>query len=175
MASAFSHPAVVAALAPVFGDLPRRALWWGAVCSVLPDVDAVGFWLGVPYGHPLGHRGLTHSIPFAAAVAGSFVAFAFPPGSHRASIFVFLFLCAASHGVFDAMTDGGLGVAFFAPFTNERYFLSWRPIRVSPIGVSSFFSARGLAVLTSELVWIWAPCFALGALAWVLRHARAGR
>ena len=175
MASAISHPAVVAALAPVFGELPKRALWWGAACSVLPDVDAVGFWLGIPYGHPLGHRGLTHSIPFAAALAGGLAALAFPPGTGRAPTFAFLFLCAASHGLFDAMTDGGLGVAFLAPFSNERYFLPWRPIRVSPIGVSSFFSARGLAVLTSEVVWLWAPCLAVGALAWFLRHARTGR
>ena len=27
---------------------------------------------------------------------------------------------------------GGLGVAFFSPFSNARYFLPWRPIRVAP-------------------------------------------
>lgn len=34
------------------------------------------------------------------------------------------------------LTDGGLGVAFFSPFDNKRYFLPWRPIRVSPISVT---------------------------------------
>ena len=173
MASAISHPAIVAALAPIFGSLPRRALWCGAVCAVLPDVDAVGFWLGVPYDHPLGHRGLGHSVPFAAALAGVLAAAAFPAGSRRGTIFFFLFLCTASHGLFDALTDGGLGVAFFAPFSNARYFFPWRPIRVSPIGVSRFFSERGLSVLASELVWIWAPSLAVGAVAWWLLHARA--
>nr|HRC76832.1 rhodanese-like domain-containing protein [Kouleothrix sp.] len=32
------------------------------------------------------------------------------------------------HGVLDAMTDGGLGVAFFAPFSATRYFFPFRPI-----------------------------------------------
>ena len=67
------------------------------------------------------------------------------------------FLVTASHGVLDAMTDGGLGIAFFAPFDNSRYFLPWRPVMVSPIGVAPFFSHYGLDVLISEFVWIWLP------------------
>jgi inner membrane protein len=63
----------------------------------------------------------------------------------------------ASHGMLDAMTDGGLGVAFFAPFDNARYFFPWRPILVSPIGIAQFFSGYGLDVLLSEFVWIWVP------------------
>jgi hypothetical protein len=35
----------------------------------------------------------------------------------------------ASHGMLDAMTDGGLGVAFFAPFDNARYFF---PMETDP-------------------------------------------
>jgi inner membrane protein len=54
------------------------------------------------------------------------------------------------------MTDGGLGVAFFAPFHNERYFFPWRPIAISPIGMG-FFSERGLEVIISELRWVWLP------------------
>jgi inner membrane protein len=64
------------------------------------------------------------------------------------------------------MTDGGLGVAFFAPFTNSRYFFRWTPIRVSPIGISNFLSARGLAVVRSELLWIWLPTVVLAAVVW---------
>ena len=55
------------------------------------------------------------------------------------------------------MTDGGLGIAFFSPFNLQRYFLPWRPIHVSPIGVSRFFSARGLRILWSEILWVWLP------------------
>ena len=165
MASVLSHPAAVFGFAPWFGSALRsRRLWLlAALCSVLPDVDVIGFWLGIPYGAPLGHRGLTHSIAFAAALAGAATLLGWPRGAARPAVFAFLFLCAASHGLFDAMTDGGLGVAFFAPFDNTRFFLPWRPIRVSPIGVGGFFGPRGLAILASELFWIWIPLLALGA------------
>jgi len=68
-------------------------------------------------------------------------------------------LCAAtaSHGVLDAMTDGGLGVAFLAPFDDARYFLPWRPIPVSPISASRFLSEHGLAIMQAEVLLIWLP------------------
>ena len=68
----------------------------------------------------------------------------------------------------DALTDGGLGVAFFAPFSARRYFLPWRPVAVSPIGMG-FFSERGLEVLGSEVVWVWLPSVALVAAVWCVR------
>ena len=55
------------------------------------------------------------------------------------------------------MTNGGLGVAFFAPFSDARYFLPWRPIVVSPISIRAFVGPRGLQVMWSEIGWIWAP------------------
>lgn len=167
MASAISHPAVLLALAPVFRSVPRRFWWLGAVCSIFPDVDAIGFWLGIPYGHPLGHRGLTHSLSFAAALAALLTFVAAGPQTPRGAVFGFLFCCTASHGVIDALTDGGLGVAFLAPFDDARFFFPWRPIRVSPIGVSGFLGRRGIEVLRSEIVWIWLPSLAAGALAWL--------
>jgi inner membrane protein len=74
----------------------------------------------------------------------------------------------------DAMTDGGLGVAFFSPFDNHRYFLPWTPIRVSPIGAARFWSARGLAVLRSEFFWIWLPAIGLAVAATAWRRRSAG-
>ncbi|MFT6112793.1 MAG: inner membrane protein [Bacteroidia bacterium] len=55
------------------------------------------------------------------------------------------------------MTTGGLGVAFFSPFENSRYFLPWSPIQVSPIGLKQFFSEWGLEVIKSEIIWIGIP------------------
>lgn len=78
-------------------------------------------------------------------------------GVSRARAFWFLFLATASHALLDAMTNGGLGVEVFWPFETQRYFLPFRPLQVSPIGVSAFLSERGLAVLRSELVWLWLP------------------
>jgi inner membrane protein len=68
--------------------------------------------------------------------------------------------------VLDAATDGGLGVALLAPFDAERVFFPFRPIAVSPIGASAFVSARGAAVLASELLWIWLPFALLGLALW---------
>ena len=86
----------------------------------------------------------------------------------------------ASHGLLDAMTDGGFGIGFFSPFDNTRYFLPWRPLTVSPIGVYGFLSRWGWEVIRSELIWIWLPLSLL--LAGVLavrrhreRHSRAAR
>lgn len=135
------------------------------MCTILPDVDVIAFRFGIPYGAMFGHRGFLHLLVFAALLSVVLVGFFARFGVRRSSrlaLFVYFFLCTASHGVFDAMTSGGLGVAFFAPFSAERYFLPWRPIRVSPLSVSGFFSARGLAIIRSELVWVWLPVLAGG-------------
>jgi inner membrane protein len=165
MASAFSHPAPVLALATLFPgrSLSRSAVFAGICCSIVPDVDVIGFFFGVPYGDVWGHRGFTHGLPFAAILAGA-IAFALPCRERRSSglaLWLFFFLATASHGVLDAFTNGGLGVGFFTPFSSARYFFPARPIEVSPIGIDTFFSARGHAVLASEVRWIWLPALAL--------------
>jgi inner membrane protein len=73
-----------------------------------------------------------------------------------------LFVITASHGLLDAMTNGGLGIAFLSPFDTTRYFLSWRPIQVSPIGLGWFFSARGLSILLNEALYTWVPATIVG-------------
>jgi inner membrane protein len=139
-------------------DQRTSTLWvMGMVCAMLPDADVVGFALGIRYGDLLGHRGLSHSLLFAALVATAGVR-VMGTRDRRTSAWWFLFACTASHGVLDAATDGGLGVAFLSPFSNERYFWPWRPIRVAPIGLTRIFSSRGLAVFQTEILWIWLPC-----------------
>jgi inner membrane protein len=176
MPSVFSHPAVPLALATV---LPREVfspsvVFLGIVCSTIPDLDVVGFRFGVPRGHLLGHRGLSHSIVFAVCLSGC-LAWLFPAAAQQLkgsslTVFLFLFLSTLSHGILDAMTTGGSGVAFFAPIHNQRYFLPWRPIHVSPISLSGFFSGRGVRVLRSELQWIWLPAACVAILLTLLRH-----
>jgi len=77
-----------------------------------------------------------------------------------------VFVCAASHPLLDAMTSGGLGVALAWPWSEQRFFAPWRPIRVSPFA-PQFFSARGVATLLSELRWVWLP-LAGAVVAWKL-------
>ena len=172
MASIFSHAVVAAALAPVV--LPRGAPWrvvaLGALASVLPDADVIGFAFGIPYGHLLGHRGLTHSVAFAAALALVLLPFARAAPATRGRVWLFLALATASHGLLDALTNGGLGVAFLAPISAERYFFPVRPIQVSPIGATAFFSEWGRRVMESELLWIWLPASLVGSTALLWRR-----
>jgi inner membrane protein len=156
----FTHPAVALGLSPFFrGKLPgKRWIAVGALLTVLPDFDTIGFRFGIQYGDLLGHRGLTHSLFLAGVVAMALAALV---KEKRGALFLYLFLCTASHGLLDAFTDGGLGVAFFAPFDESRYFFPWRPIEVSPIGLRSFLSGRAFAVLRSELLWVIAPTLLL--------------
>ena len=73
------------------------------------------------------------------------------------------------------MTDGGIGIAFFAPFDAARYYLPWRPIAVSPLGLQRFLTARGVAVLASEARWVWVPSALVAAVAWALTRPRRAR
>src|SRR5918992_4841680 len=179
MASAFSHAVAGLAIGTAFWRPGVPARYWvaGAVVAALPDLDSIGFRFGVAYGDMLGHRGLTHSLLFAAVLSALVVAVVFPSGAgtvSRGQLWLYLFLATASHGVLDALTNGGLGVAFFAPFDNARYFFPLTPIEVSPISVRAFFTERGVRVLTSELVWVWLPSVVFAALALWLRR-REGR
>lgn len=164
MPSVLSHPAVPLALAAAAGAkrIPARLAVVACAASVLPDVDSFGYWAGVPYGSPLGHRGFTHSLVFALLAGLAAAVFAGRLRVPRKTALAVVFLAAASHGLLDAMTTGGRGVAFFSPFPNRRYFLPWRMIEVSPIGIRPFFSERGAQVLASELTWIWIPAAAAG-------------
>jgi inner membrane protein len=177
VASAFSHTAAALAIGACFyrQGIPKRVWPIGALCSVIPDLDVIGFRFGIHYGDFWGHRGFTHSLVFAALLASAALLLGFPRGAAgfgRLSLWICFFLATASHGLLDAMTDGGLGVAFFSPLDNRRYFLPWTPIRVSPIGVGRFFSAPGLAILESELLWIWLPAVLVVLAVWFVRRYR---
>ncbi len=144
----------------------RHAVVFTALaCACIPDLDVIAFAFGVPYGDLFGHRGISHSLAFAvllgalaAAWLGRHLALA---SGARIRLFALLCLVTASHGVLDAMTNGGLGIAFFAPFDDGRYFLPWRPLVVPPIGILPMFSTWGLAVVQTELLFIGLPSFAL--------------
>jgi len=178
MATPISHVVVAVALGNALNlpKVPPRLWLLGAACAVVPDVDVIGFWLGVPYDDLLGHRGLTHSLAFAGAVSLLIVAAAFRGerwDGYRSRLLAYFFAATASHAVLDAMTNGGLGVAFFLPFDTTRYFFPFRPIEVSPLSVPAFFTARGLEILWNELVWICLPALLIAALISLGRQRRA--
>ena len=171
MPTVFSHAIIPLAMAGAAGTarIPFRVAALGALLAMAPDVDVIGFRLGIHYGDVWGHRGATHSLVFAAlVVTGIALVWREARTIWRA---LFLFMAMASHGLIDMLTDGGHGVAWLWPFDTARYFLPWQPIRVSPIG-ARFFSARGLETVTSELALIWLPSALVYVAAWGWRRKR---
>jgi len=178
--SVVSHAAVAVAAGMAFAprEVPNHFWALSILCSTIPDADILGFPFGVPYHHPFGHRGFFHS-PFFALLMSAFLVVVFFRdleifSSRWFYFFVFFFLLSASHGILDAFTGGGLGIALLAPFDHTRYFFPWTPIRVSPIGIGAFFTKWGLRVAKNELVWIWLPSFLLVIIARVVRLLKGG-
>jgi inner membrane protein len=174
MPTVFSHAAIgfVAAKFATEATEPNTQIVLASmVLSALPDADALFLGL-IPYNHPFGHRGFTHSLVFAAII-GVATALVFSKAGWANqhsfwSLAIIFSVVTASHGFFDAMTDGGLGVAFFAPFTNHRYFLPLRPIPVAPLSLEGLMTARGLQVFRAEAELFWT--FTLAAVFWSRRN-----
>ncbi|WP_275315127.1 metal-dependent hydrolase [Tenacibaculum bernardetii] len=162
MASIFGHALASFAIGKGFSKsiVNCKFLLLGICCAIVPDADVIGFSFGVKYSSFWGHRGFSHSLLFAF-ILGILITLIF----YRKEIFtkkgavliLFFTICTASHAILDALTTGGLGVAFFSPFDTSRYFFPWRPIKVSPIGIERFFGERGVKVLMSEFIWIGIP------------------
>ncbi len=138
-----------------------RLIAAGMLAAIVPDADVVGFKFGIAYLDQFGHRGASHSL-FFALMLGVFLAFAAPfLRSGRAWVIGFIALATSSHALLDMCTNGGAGVALFWPLNNERLFFPWQIIEVSPLALRKIFSARTIAVLISEILWVWLPLLCL--------------
>jgi inner membrane protein len=163
MPSIITHAIVASVATKSFSkDRMSLRLWSLAVlCSVVPDADIIGFVFGIRYEDIIGHRGFFHSI-FFSLILSIFLCLIF---FRQLNLFskqwlkyaLFLFAVGASHGILDAFTNGGLGIALLSPIDNTRFFSPWTPIAVSPIRLKSFLSIRGLNVIISEIIFIWLP------------------
>ena len=178
MASVITHGLAAVIIGKSFSREKQSPLFWCSLvfCALLPDIDVIGFKIGIAYGDFWGHRGFTHSFVFAL-LAGFTIGLAF---YRRLGIsspqwwrYVALFTCVtASHGIFDAMTNGGLGIAFFAPFDNGRYFFPWTPVEVTRVGFHNFVSSKGFRILLSEAVYILAPLMTVALTLYLIRRRR---
>jgi len=143
------------------GIPPKRFLALSIVCAMLPDLDVLALKIGIPYGDFWGHRGFVHSIFFAFLVGVVISAVFFRKEGLFSKSFIFYSLyfsiATSSHGILDAFTNGGLGIALLSPFDNIRYFFWSTPISVSPLSLKAFLSNRGVAILKNEIVWVWLP------------------
>lgn len=160
MPSAFGHALFAASLSPFrpYSGKLLPTLLISMACATIPDLDVIGFEFDIPYGSMLGHRGFSHSVLFALILGMLVTRIFFKEETSKSIDFIsiswYYFACTVSHGIFDAMTDGGKGVGFFIPFSAERFFFSFRPIPVSPLNMQSFFTSYGWSILKQELLFI---------------------
>lgn len=160
MPTIISHAAVPLAIRIGLGRhrIPPRLLLAGIVAAIAPDLDVVAFRLGIAYADAFGHRGASHSLMFALLLAAGASVAAPLLRTSRLMSFLFVLAAGASHPLLDMLTNGGLGVALFWPVSDLRYFAPWQVIEVSPLSLRRVFSERGLALMHSELTWVWLPC-----------------
>lgn len=171
MPTILTHAAVPLALGLGLGSrlVPPRLLLAGVIAAILPDLDVLAFKLQIPYADNFGHRGASHSLLFALSV-GVLALLAAPQlRCSRVRALAFISLAAASHGLLDMFTNGGLGVALWWPWSAERLFTPWQVIEVSPLTLQRLLSPRGMAVLQSELFWVWLPAAGLASALLILR------
>jgi inner membrane protein len=177
MPTVMTHAVVGVALGTLVSFPARCRLFWilSATLPVLPDLDVLGLALGIRFHSMWGHRGISHSLA-AALVIGLLTALVVYRrlGMRLASLTLYFALITASHGVLDAFTSGGPGVAFWAPFDDTRYFFPWRPIPVSPLA-PQFFSEWGWHAFKTELLLIWLPSAIVAAAGIVRRRRSSGR
>ena len=178
MASIFGHAISALAIGSSWKDKGKTFKFWllAIGCAILPDADVIGFSFGIAYESFWGHRGFTHSLLFAVII-GVLMTLLFFWRNYskwqRLAYFLCFAVCTASHSVLDAMTTGGRGVAFLSPWDDTRYFFPWRPIKVSPIGISNFFSEWGMRVILSELKWIFIPSICYMLLFYIIRRMQS--
>lgn len=132
MPSSIAHASVAVLLRPVFGDrvATDRILATAGIVAALIDVDAIGrpfhlgdiAWLG-------GHRAVTHSVFLAIAFGVVAVLWRARHDSRKIAVATGVYFgpVLLSHGVLDAFTTYGEGVAFFAPLSMTRWKSSWQP------------------------------------------------
>ncbi|KFA87234.1 metal-dependent hydrolase [Archangium violaceum] len=154
--ASFGHVAVGMALGRlgVGQATPRRmglAMLGMSALAMLPDADVIAFVLRIPYAATWGHRGASHSLLLAAAVAAVVAAGTRLARGPAVKAGLLTLAALGSHGLLDAMTTGGLGAALLWPLDDTRYFLPLRPIPVAPIG-AGMLSRRGLYVVLVELL-----------------------
>jgi inner membrane protein len=154
MATIFTHAVVGLGLARVGAARPMSWGYWGlaTILPVLPDLDVYS---PAAYGDALGHRGITHSLAFAAVV-GMIAAAAtfrlFRVKWWRLALLFFAII--ASHGLLDAFTKGGWEIPFFWPLGGQ--YGDWGPIPASDMNFELSDLGQSQS-LHAELVWVWLP------------------
>ncbi|OQA34561.1 MAG: Inner membrane protein YbcI [Acidobacteria bacterium ADurb.Bin340] len=139
------------------GRPPFRVALAATACALAPDLDWFTGWAGLSEGHDLAHRGISHGLAAVPILAGCFMLLLFRKRLKEPRLWLCLGAATLSHGLLDAWTFGGTGVAFLAPFIDTRYTAAWQPLFVSPLPLSGHLLEWFLFALATELVWLGLP------------------
>jgi len=132
-----------------------------AALALAPDLDFFVLAMGLDHT-PLGHRKLTHSLPFALVV-GVLVGGLTGAKDKKALACLLSVLALASHGLLDAATANGPGPQLLAPFSEAPIQFAWHPIPGTQF-FQEYFTAAAVPVFAGEALW----CLPfLAAAAWV--------
>lgn len=159
MPTFITHTAVPLCIGLGLGNkqIPPALLLTGIVFSIIPDLDVLSFKLGIAYANAFGHRGFTHSLLFAFSLPALALLFRRYFTAGVGYVGWFLILSLLSHSVLDSLTTGGMGVGWLWPWSQERFFAPIRVINVAPFQLSQYLKPNGIAVIKSELWWVWGP------------------
>ena len=139
------------------------------LCGSLPDLDFVGRYLGIKYADHWGHRGWTHSLVMAMLI-GLLLSNLCSQKELKSKLgwWLYFSFLTCTHTLLDMLTNGGHGVALFAPWSHSRVFFSqsYRVINVSPMHFHNFTWDRLAPVFLSELTWIIIPICLVLTIRW---------
>ncbi len=100
-----------------------RALKWGAICGIIPDLDVVSRAFG-PWSFLEYHRGVSHSLVFSlglSLVMGPILWRLYRRKEPLSNWITLIFFCTVTHPLLDIFTS--YGTVFFWPFSAERFAL----------------------------------------------------
>ncbi len=134
----------------------RRRVSWGtllvfAVLAVLPDADVLLVALGACDNGVCGHRGFSHSFPFAIAIGilGGLMARRLRWPVLRTTVATIV--AVGSHAVLDLLAADGRGLPLLWPFSDHRFTSPVRLLADAPRGMA-LLSWHGVVNVAIELV-----------------------
>ena len=123
-----------------------------SLMAMLPDADVFLTPLGSHDSIVSGHRGASHSLLMAAsiAIAGGLLARRYGWSGIRTMLAVMLAI--GSHGLLDALGEGGRAIPLFWPLSDHRFRAPWQFLPDAPRGLK-FISWHGLVDAVLEFVY----------------------
>ena len=154
MPTPISHAAVGFAIGAWAQRAPpsTRVCVAAAACAAVPDIDVLWSPLQLADTSPFAHRAITHSLVFALVAAVVVTAVFFR--RERRTGFVLL-LALLSHSCLDALSNYSLGVAFFEPFSAQRFRFPWTPLGRPNGEVVSQLILESLVLLAPAILLAW--------------------